>query len=101
MDKLLRAEIIGEVTRAMREVIESMEERWVSEKELSSYFSFFSRGWLRYHGHLLPREKVKLRDSDGTLHVNGWGYPLHRIERMVLEGKFRDIEYSQEQAQAI
>ena len=93
MDTLLKAEIVGTVNRAMREILEGMEEKWVSQKELSAQISFFTKGWIRYYGHLLPREMVQLRDENGVFKATGWGYPLHKIERMLMEGKFRDMMY--------
>ncbi len=91
---MLRAEIVGEVRRAMREVMEQAEEKWISGKELSATFSFFNANFLRYHGHLLPREHVRIAASDGSYKTTGWGYPLHKIERMVAEGQFREIEWN-------
>ena len=34
MDKMLRAEIMGEVRRAMQESLEMYREQWVTDKEL-------------------------------------------------------------------
>lgn len=75
----------------MSEVLEDMEERWLSPEELCKQFSFFTRDWLSKYGHLLPREKVGI-DGGPSTH---YGYPLHRINRMISEGKFRNLEWKE------
>lgn len=91
-DPMLRSEIIGVVRSAMSEVMEQMEERWVTPKELSQQFAFFTKSWLEDYGHLLPREKVVVRGNGAECSTH-WSYPLHKINRMVAEGAFRVIEY--------
>jgi hypothetical protein len=91
MDKMLRAEIIGEVRRAMSVVMEDMDERWVSQKELSKQFYFFSADWISKNGHLLPRERVNIVGENCA--STRWAYPVHKINRMVKEGKFREMEW--------
>ena len=45
MDKMLRAEIMGEVRRAMQESLEMYREQWVTDKELMKHVrSWFSAG---------------------------------------------------------
>ena len=39
MDKMLRAEIVGEVRRAMKESLEMYREQWVSGEELCKQIS--------------------------------------------------------------
>lgn len=104
MEKMLRAQIVGEVRQAMTVVMEQMEERWISPKELSEHFSFFSKDWLSHYGHLLPREHVTVNydhmNDDGELkectqRTTAWGYPLHKINRMVAEGAFRELEWKE------
>lgn len=92
-DQMLRAEIVGEVRRAMSIVMEQMEEKYVTAKELSQQFSFFTQDWLRRYGHMLPREQVCVFRADGGSQTTNWGYPLHQIQRMVREGVFRKLEY--------
>ena len=90
---MLRAEIVGVVAQAMKEANEQKNEKYVSGDELGQFFSFFTRSWLRYYGHLLPRERVCVVMEDGETRTTGWGYPLHEIQRMVREGSFRVLEY--------
>lgn len=90
-DPMLRSEIVGVVRRAMSEVLEDMEERWLSPEELCKQFSFFTRDWLSKYGHLLPREKVGIDGGPAT----HYGYPLHRINRMIAEGKFRNLQWKE------
>ncbi len=85
MDKMLRAEIIGEVRRAMKESMEMYSEQWVNADELCQKIGCISKGWIRLYGHSLPRERVVVTDSKGT-HQTGWCYPLHRIQRMMSNG---------------
>lgn len=94
-DSKLRSEIIGEVRKAMSEVMTSIEERWVSPEELSKQFSFFTKDWLRHYGHLIPRERVAVAHSDneGVSRTTAWAYPLHKINLMVAAGEFRRMEY--------
>ena len=94
-DARLRSEIIGEVRKAMYEVMTSIEERWVSPEDLSKQFSFFTKDWLRHYGHLIPRERVVVAHSDneGVSRTTAWAYPLHKINLMVAAGEFRRMEY--------
>ena len=89
MDKMLRAEIIGEVRRAMKESLEMYQEQWVSGDELCKQMNFFSRSWLRSYGHTLPREQVVV--TDDKPHRTGWCYPLHRIQRMLQSGELKAL----------
>ena len=91
-DRMLRSEIVGEVRRAMREVVEQMEERWLTPDELSKQFAFFSKDWIRHYGHLLPRERVNVT-GDGVDASTRWAYPMHKINRMVSEGAFRELQW--------
>lgn len=93
-DAMLRSAIMGEVSRALREYLEHSEEKWISSAELTRTFSFFTKDWLRHNGHLLPRERVCVV-TDDEVRTTGWGYPLHRIERMLAEGQFRSLEYKE------
>ena len=89
MDKMLRAEIVGEVRRAMKESLEMYQEQWVSGEELCKQMNFFSRSWLRSYGHTLPREQVVV--TDDKPHHTGWCYPLHRIQRMLQSGELKAL----------
>lgn len=93
-DLMLRSEIVGVVRSAMSEVMEQMEERWITPKELSQQFAFFTKSWLEDFGHLLPRERVEVF-GDGVDASTHWAYPVHKINRMVAEGKFRMVEYKE------
>ena len=90
---MLRSEIIGEVRRAMSEVMEEMTERYVTEKELSQTFSFFTPSWLKHYSHLLPRERVCVVRPDGKKNETHWGYRLHKIQSMLAAGAFRELQY--------
>ena len=91
MDKMLRAEIVGEVRRAMKESMELYSERWVDAEELCQQIGCISKGWIRLYGHSLPRERVVVTDSNGQPHQTSWCYPLHRIQRMMNEGQLTKL----------
>lgn len=88
MDRMLRAEIVGTVNAAMRDVMERYQERYVTAQELSRTFSFFSAEWISTYGHLLPRERVNVQG-----HTTRWGYPINKIHNMIAAGAFREIQY--------
>lgn len=91
MDKMLRAEIAGEVRQAMTEAMELYGERWVSGQELGEQIACFSKSWLRVYGKLLPRMQVVVTEESGDEHKSGWCYPLHRILRMMENGQVKDL----------
>lgn len=94
MDSAIRMAIINEVRTALRAVSEQLEERYVTAEELSKQFSFFTREWIKDYGHLLPRERV-IVVKDNLTPTTHWGYPLHKITRMVGDGSFRVLEYKE------
>lgn len=92
MDKMLRAEIVAEVRKAMRESLEMYREEWVSGDELCKQVQCFSKSWLRIYGHALPRGQVVVtEDESGQEHRTGWCYPLNRIKRMVATGEMKGL----------
>lgn len=97
-DLILRNQIVGEVRRAMSEMMTSIEERWVTPKELSKQFAFFTEDWLRHYGHLIPRERIvvtHLQDNAKESRTTAWAYPLHKINLMVINGDFRELEWKE------
>ena len=91
IDALLRMQIVAEVKKVMTEVLEKNREEWVTGDQLSKQFAFFTAHWLRTYGQLLPRERVGVVMSDNNEHKTSWCYPLHRIQRMIEEGKLRHL----------
>lgn len=93
MDRVLRSEIVAAVRQTLADVLEGADEVWLTPEEMSKQFGMFSPEWLRRHGELLPREKVGIVMEDGTVKASrSWAYPKHRINRMIREGKFRNIK---------
>ena len=90
MDKMLRAEIVGEVRRAMQEGLEMYREQWVTEKELMKHVQCLNKTWFKTYGHTLPREQVVV--TDDKPHRTGWCYPLHRIQRMLQSGELKTLK---------
>ncbi len=92
-DRMLNAEIVATVRTAIMEVMEVAEEVWLSPEEFCKQFGMITPEWLRRNGELLPREKVGVVMEDGTVkETRHWGYPKHRINRMIMEGKLKGME---------
>lgn len=92
MDRMLRAEIVATVRQTVAEVMEGADEVWLSPEEFCKQFGMFSPEWLRRHGELLPREKVRIVFADGAVKESrSWAYPKHKINRLIREGRLREI----------
>ena len=92
MDRMLRAEIVATVRQTVAEVLEGADEVWLSPDEFCKTFGMFSMEWLRRNGELLPREKVRIVLADGTVKESrSWAYPKHKINRLIREGRLREI----------
>ena len=87
MDRLLKAEIIGTVRKAMEDVMESNQESWLTGEELCKQFQMFTPGWLKRYGYKLPRTWAIITEDDGQQHSTGWAYPRNKIQRMAREGR--------------
>ena len=90
MDATLRAQIVKTVQKSVAEALEGANERWVSGEELTTYFAFFTKSWLRLYGQALPRTRA-IVTADGREHSTGWCYPLHKIQRMVRDGEIKGL----------
>jgi hypothetical protein len=89
---MLRAEIVATVRATMTEVLEGADEVWLSPDEFCKTFGMFTLEWLRRNGELLPREKVRIVLADGTVKESrSWAYPKHKINRLIREGRLREI----------
>ena len=92
MDRMLRAEIVATVRATMTEVLEGADEVWLSPDDFCKQFGMFTSEWLRRNGELLPREKVRIVLADGTVKESrSWAYPKHKINRLIREGRLREI----------
>ena len=87
MDKVLRAEILAEVRKAMTE----MNERWVTADVLCEHVGSLTKRWLKDHGQMLDRTRVEWDDKDGH-HAQAWLYPLHRIKIWIATGKIKELK---------
>ena len=88
---MLRAEIIATVRETMREVLEGAEEVWLKPKQLLEQFGMLSQEWLDRNGELLPREYASVVLPDGEEKCTRWAYPMHKINRMIQEGKLKGL----------
>lgn len=87
MDKVLRAEILAEVRKAMMEV----NEKWVTADVLCEHVGTLTKRWLKDHGQMLDRTRIEWDDEDGH-HTQGWLYPLHRIQTWIATGKIKELK---------
>ena len=94
MDKKLKQEIIETVRRALRES-ELVDEVWLTGEQLSTQFGFFTKAWLKSYGHTLPRTRAIVNCGDGTSHRSGWCYPRNTIQRMIMDGRIKELNYGQ------
>ena len=92
MDKLLRAEIAGEVKRILIDILEGSKEQWVSADELGNHISFCTKDWLRLYGSTLPRTRAMVTTPDGETHQSAYTYPLHKIQRMLANNQVKSLK---------
>lgn len=92
MDKMLRAQIAGEVRRVLMEVLEGSQEQWVSADELGKHISFCTRDWLKNYGSTLPRTRAMVTTPDGVTHQSAYTYPLHKIQRMLANNEVKFLK---------
>ena len=91
LDPIFKAEIKDLIRETILEVMETSHERFVTPKELAQTVSFLPLEWIRKHWELLPRESAVVTERDGHVSETNPGYPLHKIMRMIADGKFRDL----------
>lgn len=91
LDAATRAALMGEIREAVRVALEATEERWLTGEELRKHIGMFSPSWLKTYGSSLPRTQAVVTDCDGREHRTGWVYPLHRIERMLVDGDIKRL----------
>lgn len=91
LDKETRDAIAEAVKQAQMFSAEMYNEKFVTGKVLCEYISMFTPNWLETYGWKLPRERIEVTDDEGQKRVTRWGYPLHQIQRLIAEGKFRSI----------
>ena len=91
IDKDAEEEIVATVRKAQMEAAEMYNERYVTGAELCKQISMFTPNWLEGFGWKLPRERIEVTGNDGKTRVTRWGYPLHLIQRMIHEGRMRDL----------
>lgn len=92
MDNLLRNQIADAVSRVMADKMELYDEKWVTGTQLCESIACFTRSWLRSYGHTLPRAQVTVTEDSGDEHRTSWCYPLHKIQRLLHEGKLKQLK---------
>lgn len=91
MDRQLRAEIVNTVNKTIREMMEQYNEKWLTGDQLCEQFGCFTKGWLKNYGYTLPRTQGVVTDENGEQHRTSWIYPLHRINRMIMDGTIKEL----------
>lgn len=76
--------IVGTVTAAVAEALEVANEKWVSKDELCERIACFTPDWMKQHAQELPRTRAA--------YSNRWCYPLHKINRLLSEGKIKNMD---------
>jgi len=88
MDKVLRAEIVSEVKRAML----TFNEKWVTAEVLCTHVGTLTPRFLQDHGHMFNRTRVEYKDKKGHQHAQAWLYPLHEILEWIASGKIKELK---------
>lgn len=88
MDKILRAEIVAEVRKAML----TFQEKWVTADVLCEHVGTLTKRFLKDHGQMFNRTRVEWTDKNGVRHPQGWLYPLHEIQDMIASGKIKELK---------
>lgn len=88
MDKILRAEIVAEVRKAML----TFQEKWVTADVLCEHVGTLTKRFLQDHGQMFNRTRVEWTDKNGVRHPQGWLYPLHEIQDMIASGKIKELK---------
>ena len=92
MDRMLRAEIAGEVRQVLMDVLEGSKEQWVSADELGQHISCFTKDWIKVYGKTLPRTRAIVTCKDGSTHKTAFTYPLHKIQRMLATNQVKSLK---------
>ena len=92
MDKILRAEIVAEVRKAML----TFSEKWVTADVLCEHVGTLTKRFLQDHGQMFNRTRVEWNEkyADGNVrHVvsREWLYPLHEIQEWIRTGKIKEL----------
>lgn len=77
---------------AVRDTLSKIEERWLTADELCKHFGMFNKEWLKEYGDTLPRERIIVEKLDGAKTHTHWGYPMHEINMMILDGRVKHLK---------
>lgn len=94
IDKAFRMELVNEVRLSVMRVMETYDERWLTDDQLVEHIGIMTKRWLREHGDMLPRTRVNWTDGKGQQHTSSWMYPLHRIQAMIEDGRISRLKVS-------
>lgn len=92
LDRQMRREIAEQVAIAVRDTLAKIEERWLTADELCKQFGMISKEWLKEYGDTLPRERIIVEKLDGAKARTRWGYPMHEINRMIMDGRVKHLK---------
>ena len=94
IDKVFRMELVAAVSQSVMKAMETYDERWMTDEQLSEHIGIMTKRWLREHGDMLPRTRVNWTDAKGQQHTSSWMYPLHRIQAMIEDGRISRLKVS-------
>ena len=89
--KIIEAKLYDVLARVAENVMQGYAEKWVGAKTLSEHIEAFSPRWLEDHGKSLPRTQVIYEDKNGRKHEGPWQYPLHQIQKMMINGDIKHL----------
>jgi hypothetical protein len=92
MDRIFEAKLLALIDRKLTERLEGADEVWLKPKQLLEQFGMLSQGWLDNYAELLPREPASIIWPDGVEESTRWAYPKHKINRMIKEGKLKNLK---------
>ena len=84
----LEAKILAVVMKAMK----SLNERWVTAEVLCEHVGTLTPRFMKEHGQMFNRTRVKWTDKDGVEHTQAWIYPLYEIKEMIITGKIKELK---------
>lgn len=81
----------AEMQREVARILTSVNEQWVSDKELCKEVQCFTPRWLRDHGKSIGGVQPTWTDKNGVEHKMKCLYPLHEIKMKFLDGSIKEL----------
>ena len=88
MDKILRAEIVAEVRKAML----TFQEKWVTADVLCEHVGTLTKRFLQDHGQMFNRTRVEWDENGRHVASREWLYPLNEIKQWIADGRIKELK---------